>query len=66
LEVTKRHTRITGALLLVFTSLMLASLACYSGQIPGVFELTPYHTPTPLPLAEMYLSCSEWKPLWIA
>jgi hypothetical protein len=52
LEVTKRHTRITGALLLVFTSLMLASLACYSGQIPGVFELTPYHTPTPLPLAE--------------
>lgn len=49
---TKRHTRITRALLLVFTSLVLASLACYSGQIPGVFELTPYHTPTPLPVAE--------------
>ncbi len=49
---TKRQTRITGALLLVFTSLVLASLACYSGQVPGVFELTPYHTPTPLPLAE--------------
>lgn len=42
-------TRISVALLLVVASLMLASLACYSGQVPGVFELTPYHTPTPFP-----------------
>lgn len=42
-------TRVSGALLLVVASLILASLACYSGQIPGVFELTPYHTPTAMP-----------------
>lgn len=42
-------TRVSGALLLVVASLILASLACYSGQIPGVFELTPYYTPTPFP-----------------
>lgn len=42
-------TRVSGALLLVVASLILASLACYSGQIPGVFELTPYYTPTPMP-----------------
>jgi len=47
--VTKSYTRAVGALLLVGISLMLASLACYSGQIPGVFELTPYYTPTALP-----------------
>ncbi len=46
---TKSYTRAVGALLLVGISLMLASLACYSGQIPGVFELTPYYTPTALP-----------------
>ncbi len=49
---TKRNTRISGALLIVFVSLILASLACYSGQIPGVFELTPFYTPTPLPVAQ--------------
>jgi hypothetical protein len=38
--------------MLVLASLLLASLACYSGQIPGVFELTPYHTPTPMPVAQ--------------
>lgn len=45
----KNQTRISGALLLVVVSLLAASLACYSGQIPGVFELTPYYTETPLP-----------------
>jgi hypothetical protein len=35
--------------MLVLISLMMASLACYSGQIPGVFELTPFSTPTPIP-----------------
>ena len=49
---TKRNARISGALLIVFVSLVLASLACYSGQIPGVFELTPFYTPTPMPVAE--------------
>ena len=48
----RSKTRIAGSLLLVMISLVLASMACYSGQIPGVFELTPYHTPTPMPLAE--------------
>ncbi len=43
-----RQTRISAALLLVLMSLLLASLACYSGQIPGVLELTPYYTPTPM------------------
>lgn len=47
-----RRTRISGALLLVLISLLLASLACYSGQIPGVFELTPYATETPIPIPE--------------
>lgn len=45
----KRNTRISGALLLVVVSLILASAACYSGQIPGVLELTPYQTQEPLP-----------------
>ncbi|HML20834.1 MAG TPA: hypothetical protein PKD09_04250 [Aggregatilinea sp.] len=49
---TKQTTRITGGLLLVVVSMLLASLACYSGQIPGVFELTPYYTETPLPPVE--------------
>ncbi len=49
---TKRNARISGALVIVFVSLVLASLACYSGQIPGVFELTPFYTPTPLPVAQ--------------
>lgn len=43
------RTRISGALLIVAAMLVLASLACYSGQIPGVFELTPYVTQVPLP-----------------
>jgi len=44
----------SGALLLVVVSLILASLACYSGQVPGVLELTPFNTqePLPTPLAE--------------
>lgn len=46
------NTRISGALLLVVVSMMLVSMACYSGQIPGVFELTPYYTETPLPVPE--------------
>jgi hypothetical protein len=50
--VTKRKTRISGALLIVVVSLLMASMACYSNQIPGVFELTPYYTPTPFPVAE--------------
>jgi hypothetical protein len=33
-------------------SLLLASLACYSGQVSGVFEVTPYLTQTPIPPAE--------------
>ncbi|WP_119072414.1 hypothetical protein [Aggregatilinea lenta] len=50
---TKKTTRISsGGLLLVVASLLFASLACYSGQIPGVFELTPYYTETPLPAPE--------------
>ena len=49
---TNRKTRISGALLIVVISLLLASLACYSDQIPGVLELTPYYTPTPFPVAE--------------
>jgi hypothetical protein len=36
----------------VFISLLMASLACYSGQIPGVFELTPYASPTPIQVAQ--------------
>ena len=54
-------TRASGALLLVVASLILASLACYSGQIPGVFELTPYHTPTPMPTpAESRLKVGDY------
>lgn len=49
---THSRTRVTAALLLVGISLMLASLACYSGQIPGVFELTPFYTPTALPTVD--------------
>ncbi len=50
---TKRTMHISGAaLVLVLLSLMMASLACYSGQIPGVFELTPYDAPTPLPVVD--------------
>jgi len=47
--VSKRNFRMSGALLLVLISLVSASLACYSDQVPGVFELTPYYTETPLP-----------------
>ncbi len=43
-----RKTQGAAALLLVGVSLLLATMACYSGQIPGVFELTPFYTPTPL------------------
>ncbi|GAB4418985.1 MAG: hypothetical protein Kow00106_15130 [Anaerolineae bacterium] len=49
---TNSNARAVRALLLVGISLMLATLACYSGQIPGVFELTPYYTPTALPTVE--------------
>ncbi|NDJ76318.1 MAG: hypothetical protein GYB65_08655, partial [Chloroflexi bacterium] len=31
---------------------MLASMACYTGQIPGFLEATAYYTPTPLPVDE--------------
>lgn len=48
----KRNTRLSGALLLVLLSLIGASLACYSDQVPGLFELTPYYTPTPLSTAD--------------
>ncbi|MBN1201834.1 MAG: hypothetical protein JXJ20_08265 [Anaerolineae bacterium] len=47
-----KNTRISFALLMVVSSLLMASLACYSGQIPGVLELTPYYTETPLPVPE--------------
>lgn len=47
-----RHVRISAGLLLVLVSLLAASLACYSGQIPGLFELTPFYTPTPLATPE--------------
>lgn len=50
LEVMKRNTILSGSLLLVLTSLVFAGLACYSGQA-GIFELTPFHTITPLPVA---------------
>lgn len=43
-----RHTRSSTGLLLVLVSLLAASIACYSGQVPGVLELTPFYTPTPL------------------
>lgn len=46
-----RNTRISVALLLVLVSLLLASTACYSGQL-GMFELTPFYTPTPLGIPE--------------
>ena len=49
---SNRNTRTIRALLLVFASMMLATMACYSGQIPGVLELTPYYTETPLPVPE--------------
>lgn len=49
---TNSNARAVRALLLVGISLVLATLACYSGQIPGVFELTPYYTPTALPTVE--------------
>lgn len=48
----KQSTRLSGALVLVVSALILASLACYSGQVPGVFEITPYYTETPLPSPE--------------
>lgn len=41
-----RNTRMSVALLIVLASIMFATLACYSGQIPGLFELTPDYTPT--------------------
>jgi hypothetical protein len=49
--VSKMHFRVYGSLLLVVVSLGLASLACYSDQVPGLFELTPYSTPTVMPAA---------------
>ena len=49
---SNRNMRASGALLVVVLSLMLAATACYSGQVPGLFELTPYYTPTPLPTPE--------------
>ncbi len=48
----KTSIRISGALMLVLISLLMATLACYSGQVPGVFELTPFSTPTPIPKVE--------------
>ncbi len=54
-------TRASAAWLLVVISLALATLACYSGQVPGVFELTPFHTPTPFPTpAASRLSVGEY------
>lgn len=54
-------TRASAAWLLVIASLALAILACYSGQVPGVFELTPFHTPTPFPTpAASRLSVGEY------
>lgn len=44
--------RAAGALALVLIGLLMANVACYSGQVPGVLELTPYATLTPLPAAE--------------
>jgi hypothetical protein len=32
--------------------LVLASMACYSGQVPGFLDLTPYYTETPLPIPD--------------
>lgn len=46
---SNRNVRASGALLIVVLSLLLAATACYSGQVPGLFELTPYYTQTPLP-----------------
>lgn len=48
----KRNARIPGAVLLVLGMLLLASLACYSDQIPGVLELTPVPTVEVLPTPE--------------
>ncbi|MBN2304954.1 MAG: hypothetical protein JXQ72_10775 [Anaerolineae bacterium] len=45
---SNRKTRLSSSLLLVAFSLLIVNLACYSGQVPGLFELTPYYTPTPL------------------
>lgn len=47
-----KHSRFPWAVLLVLASLAFASMACYSDQVPGLFELTPYHTPTPIPPAD--------------
>ncbi len=47
----KKTLGLSGALMLVIMMLMLASLACYSGDL-GLFELTPFYTPTPLPVDE--------------
>src|SRR3990172_7918348 len=52
LNVRTRNPRISGALLLVFMSLVLAGVACYSGQVPGFLETTPSYTETPLPIPE--------------
>jgi len=46
------NRRVTSILFLVVLMLVLASMACYSGQIPGVLEITPYYTETPLPVPE--------------
>jgi hypothetical protein len=50
--VRTRNTRMSVALLVVLVSIMFGSLACYSGQVPGLFELTPFYTPTPLNIPE--------------
>jgi len=47
--VTTKNTRLFAALFIVFAGLLLSSLACYSGQVPGVLDLTPYASQTPLP-----------------
>ncbi len=49
---SNRNVRASGALLVVVVSLLLAATACYSGQVPGLFELTPFYTMTPLPTPE--------------
>lgn len=57
----KPSTRISGALFIVVASLVLAAMACYSDQIPGLFELTPYYTPTPMPTpAQSRLSVGDY------
>ncbi len=47
-----KNSRMKRSLLLVAFSLLAVSLACYSNQVPGLFELTPVHTPTAPPVAQ--------------